>query len=78
LRIAIWSDPELKELKEPFRQDVVRAFERWLIASGGKTTFKIVSDQKSADIVCKLVQVMRGSKRSGLGEKAGETNLQWD
>ncbi|MDP3510601.1 MAG: matrixin family metalloprotease [Candidatus Melainabacteria bacterium] len=78
LRIAIWSDPELKELKEPFHQDVVRAFERWQIASGGKTTFKIVSDQKSADIVCKLVRVMRGSKRSGLGEKAGETALQWD
>lgn len=78
LRVAIWSDPELKELKEPFRQDVVRAFERWQIASGGKTTFKIVSDQRSADIVCKLVRVMRGSKHGTIGDKAGETALQWD
>lgn len=78
LKVAIWSDPEMKELKEPFYQDVVRAFERWQIASGGKATFKIVSDQRSADIVCKLVRVMRGNKHSGLGEKAGETDLQWD
>lgn len=78
LRVAIWSDPELKELKEPFHQDVVRAFERWQIASGGKTTFKIVSDQRSADIVCKLVRVMRGSKHGRIGDKAGETALQWD
>jgi predicted Zn-dependent protease len=78
LRVAIWSDPELKELKEPFRQDVVRAFERWQVASGGKTTFNIVSDQRSADIVCKLVRVMRGSKHGAIGDKAGETALQWD
>jgi predicted Zn-dependent protease len=78
LRVAIWSDPEMKELKEPFYQDVVRAFERWKIASGGKTTFRVVSDQRSADIVCKLVRVMRGNKHGGLGDKAGETDLQWD
>lgn len=70
LRVAIWSDPELKELKLPFHQDVVRAFERWLIASGGKTTFKIVSDQKSADIVCKLLRVKRRAGSRRLGETA--------
>ncbi|CAN5369168.1 hypothetical protein BH11CYA1_BH11CYA1_30420 [soil metagenome] len=78
LKVAIWSDPELKELKQPFYNDIVRAFERWRVASGGKTTFKIVNDQRSADIVCKLVRVMRGTKNSGLGGKLGETNLQWD
>jgi predicted Zn-dependent protease len=80
LKVSIWSDPELKHLKEPFRRSVIDAFERWKIASGGKATYRIVDKQQSADVVCKLVRVMRGSARSGngIGSKAGETLNQWD
>lgn len=77
LRVAIWSDPELKDLKEPFQQAVLSAFNAWSKASG-ELQFKIVDSQKDADIVCKLVQVVRGSKYVALGQKAGETLWQWD
>lgn len=78
LKVAIWSDPELKHLKEPFRRCVVDAFEHWKSASGGKATYKIVDQQQSADVVCKLVRVMRAGGGNGLGMKAGETLRQWD
>jgi hypothetical protein len=79
IKVAIWSDPEMKELKAPFRQAVIDAFTRWKEASGGWLNFQIVDDQRQAKIVCKLVGVMRGSKNvPGGGEKLGETLGDYD
>ncbi len=78
VRISIWSDPELKPLKDVFHQCVVHSFEQWRDASGGKVDFVVVPDQRSADIVCKLVRVVRGAHGNALGLKAGETAQQWD
>jgi len=78
IKVAIWSDPELKDLKAPFKQAVIDAFNRWKQASGGWLTFQIVDDQRQAKIVCKLVGVMRGNKYEGGGEKLGETLGDYD
>ncbi len=78
VRISIWSDPELKSLKDVFYKSVVRSFEQWRDASGGKVNFVVVPEQRSADIVCKLVRLVRGTRGNGLGLKAGETAQQWD
>jgi predicted Zn-dependent protease len=78
IKVAIWSDPEMKDLKAPFRQAVIDAFNRWKDASGGWLRFQIVDDQRQAKIVCKLVGVMRGNKYEGGGEKLGETLGDYD
>ncbi|MBU6453876.1 MAG: matrixin family metalloprotease [Cyanobacteria bacterium REEB67] len=78
IKVAIWSDPEMPELKAPFRQAVIDAFTRWRDASGGWLRFQIVDDQRQAKIVCKLVGVMRGSKYQGGGVKLGETLGDYD
>ncbi len=78
IKVAIWSDPEMKDLKAPFRQAVIDAFARWKEASGGWLSFQIVDEQRQAKIVCKLVGVMRGSKYAGGGEKLGETLGDYD
>ena len=78
IKVAIWSDPEMRDLKAPFRQAVIDAFNRWKEASGGWLRFQIVDDQRQAKIVCKLVGVMRGNKYEGGGEKLGETLGDYD
>gem|GEM_PF-539900 len=78
IKVAIWSDPEMTEWKEPFRQAVIESFSKWRDASGGWLRFQIVDDQRQAKIVCKLVGVMRGSKYEGGGEKLGETLGDYD
>ncbi|MBS1989074.1 MAG: tetratricopeptide repeat protein [Cyanobacteria bacterium SZAS LIN-3] len=78
IKVAIWSDPEMKEWKEPFRQAVIDSFTKWREAGHGWLRFQIVEDQRQAKIVCKLVGVMRGSKYTGGGEKLGETLGDYD
>lgn len=78
LRVAIWTDPELKKWKEPFRTAVIKTFDTWAKASGGAVRYRLVDNQKDADMVCKLLQLVRGEKHSGLGTKAGETLWSFD
>jgi len=73
IKVAIWSDPEMGELKEPFRKAVIESFTKWRDVSGGWLRFQIVDEQRKAKIVCKLVGVMRGSEYTGGGYKLGET-----
>lgn len=77
LRVAIWTDPELKSWQGPFRESVVQTFDVWSKASGA-IKYKIVENQKDADIVCKLLQAVRGDRFASLGEKAGETLWLYD
>jgi len=78
VRISIWTDPELKSVKQVFNLAVVRSFEQWRQASGDRVSFVIVPEQRSADIVCKLVRVMRGARYDGMGAKVGETLRECD
>jgi predicted Zn-dependent protease len=78
VKVAIWSDPELPQLKGPFKQAVIDAFTKWREASGGWLRYEITDDQRKAKIVCKLVQVMRGSAHEGGGMKLGETLADYD
>jgi tetratricopeptide (TPR) repeat protein len=59
LKVAIFCDPEMTDLIAPFKQDVTRAFEMWCKASQGGFTYKFVTNQAHADIVCKLIRIKR-------------------
>ena len=73
--VAVWVEPRLKQYRERFVDAVDHAFQKWCDASGGYLRYKLVPEQKSAKIVCKMLTKVRGTDGpiSGLGVKLGET-----
>lgn len=68
ISVAVWIDPALKKFKSQFEQAVNDSFAKWRNASGGYLRYRIVSNQKDARIVCKMLTAKReGTDDSVLG-----------
>ncbi len=79
IKVFVWVDPKMRLMRGQYEKAARNAFQKWCDASGGFLRYQIVSDQKSARIVCRFLRNSPhggGRKRAGtiLGETARDTD----